>query len=91
MKRLKHRKKNQDAGLKLKELYKVIRTQSDYLKLSKKGSEKVETYKQKEEFFEDPWKIGKQVLDGIYSHTRWYIQPSGEHKFQGDLRGCFQE
>ena len=52
MERLKHRKKilrkqarrmkkkNQDAGLTLKELYKVIRAHSDYVKLSKKSTEK---------------------------------------------------
>ena len=85
LERLKHRKKilrkqarrmkkkNQDAGLTLKELYKVIRAHSDYVKLSKKSTEKVEAYKQKEKFFEDPWKFGKQVLDGI--------QPSGEPEF----------
>ena len=49
------KKKNQDAGLTLKELYKVIRAHSDYVKLSKKSTEKVEAYKQKEKFFEDPW------------------------------------
>ena len=57
----------------LKELYKVICAHSDYLKLFKKSSEKVEAYNQKEKFFEDSWKFGKQVLDGI--------QPSGEPKF----------
>ena len=67
------KKKNQDAGLTLKELYKVIRAHSDYVKLSKKSTEKVEAYKQKEKFFEDPWKFGKQGLDGK--------QPSGEPEF----------
>ena len=51
----------------LKELYKVIRAHSDYVKLSKKSSDKVDTQKQKEKFFEDPWKFGKQVLDGVES------------------------
>jgi len=41
------KKENQDAGLTLKELYKVIRAHSDYVKLSKKSTEKVEAYKQK--------------------------------------------
>ena len=61
------KKKNQNAGPTLKELYKVIRAHSDYVKLSKKSSEKVDTQKQKEKFFEDPWKFGKQVLDGVES------------------------
>jgi hypothetical protein len=34
------KKKNQDAGLTLKELYKVICAHSDYVKLSKKSTEK---------------------------------------------------
>ena len=60
--------------LTLKELSKVILAHSDYVKLSKKKkAEKVETYKQKEKFFEDLWKFGKQLLDGI--------QPSEEPKF----------
>ena len=37
------KKKNQNAGPTLKELYKVISAQSDYVKLSKKISEKVDT------------------------------------------------
>ena len=61
----------------LKELYKVICSHSDYVKLSKKSTEKVEAYKQKEKFFKHPWKFGKQVLDGI--------QPSGEPEFQKSL------
>ena len=77
LERLKHRKKilrkqarrmkkkNQDTGLTLKELYKVIRAHSDYVKLSKKSTEKFVACKQKEKCFEDPWKFGKQVLDGI--------------------------
>ena len=47
------KKKNQDAGLTLKELYKIIRAHSDYVKLSKESSEKVDTQKQKEKFSED--------------------------------------
>ena len=35
------KKKNQDAGLTLKELYKVIRAHSDYMKLSKKAPKKL--------------------------------------------------
>ena len=42
------KKKNQNAGPTLKELYKVIRAHSDYVKLSNKSSEKVDTQKQKE-------------------------------------------
>ena len=54
----------------------VVRAHSDYVKLSKKSSEKVDTQKQKEKFFEDPWKFGKQVLDGVFRRTR---------VFKGDL------
>ena len=61
------KKNSQDAGSTLKELYKVIRAHSDYVKLSKISSEKVDTQKQKEKFFGDPWKFGKQVLDGVES------------------------
>jgi len=44
------KKKNQDTGLTLKKLYKVIRVHSEDLKLSKRSAEKVETYKQEEKF-----------------------------------------
>ena len=79
------KKKNQDAGLTLtlKELYKVTRAHSDYLKLSKKSTEKVEIHKQKEKFFEDSWKFGKQVVDGI--------QPSAEPEFSKETCEIFQE
>ena len=55
----------------------LISAHSDCVKLSKKSSEKVDTQKQREKFFEDPWKFGKQVLDGVESSG----EVPGEPKF----------
>ena len=51
----------------LKKLYKVIHGYSDYVKLFKKSSEKMDTQEQKQKFFKDSGKFGKQVLDGVES------------------------